>query len=656
MPGFVLFVFGAVVFGAGAMLAPALPTRSPRIGLAAATALAFVIAGAVFYASAFGWDTLVIDYLWFAVIVGIFLSGTFSAGMFRAENEGGTREYRGWPGPRELLFFVAAGAVLALPALTVPVPLDTDAQGFGYLALLLKKGGDFTSLAPYYPEVNYLYSPGLLALVAYLGTQLNSTFGNIQLAVGAVLGIVFVWLAYDFGNEISESEVTVENDNGAESSRAFGMLCAIAALIGTGLYTALLDSHYTALLGLVFSLAFLTYAIRFARYGKHTDFVAGAIVLAAVPLAQPDMTIVLILGFGALVAVLFIQSLIRRGDDSLIPAISIPRWILLTIGIPALAVIGIAPWLADIAPLLGSDIRSPFAIDPNHWIVLTAYHGGLIVVLALIGIVTQIGSRSGRSVLDVAMLIWLILIIDFSTTGILKAIAPWIPLFKYDYPFSIAWHGPIIPYLYFGAHGLNWLRARIGIQRADRLVRRLSGFVLIAVIVAVAVLIPSMDALVAASKNTPLKIYGAFSSRADLAAMSWLKANTPADALILNHVGDHEGDWTPLIAERNTVFFRPQPFFRNTEALEQQWMDFRAFWADPTIPAHADLLRRYGVDYVIVPQIVNQPESVSGGAYRWRDPVPNARPYLNAIRALGLPYLTLVFEQDGAEVYQVVGG
>jgi hypothetical protein len=153
LPIFVIFVFAAIVFGAGAMLAPALPTYGPRVGLAAALTLAFVIGGALFWSSLFGWDTLVIDYLWFALLVIIFLGGTLSAGMLRAEAKGGGREYGGWPGPRELAFFTMVAIIFAAPALTLPVPLDTDAQGFGYLALALRDGGSLTTLAPYHPEI-----------------------------------------------------------------------------------------------------------------------------------------------------------------------------------------------------------------------------------------------------------------------------------------------------------------------------------------------------------------------------------------------------------------------------------------------------------------------------------------------------------------------
>ncbi|WP_158626234.1 hypothetical protein, partial [Corallococcus praedator] len=146
---------------------------------------------------------------------------------------------------------------------------------------------------------------------------------------------------------------------------------------------------------------------------------------------------------------------------------------------------------------------------------------------------------------------------------------------------------------YFGAHGLDWLRRRIGAARVDRAARISAPFILTAIIIAVALIIPNAQTLVTASKNTPLQIYGAFASRNDLTAMLWLKDNTPVDTLILNHPGDHEGDWVPLITQRNAIFFRPQPFFQQTDMLEKQWAAFKTFWANPGAPENSALLKQY---------------------------------------------------------------
>jgi hypothetical protein len=325
------------------------------------------------------------------------------------------------------------------------------------------------------------------------------------------------------------------------------------------------------------------------------------------------------------------------------------RWLGLAAGIPLLALVGVAPWLVRIAPMLSGDIHSPFAISTSHLLVMVVYHGGLIVLLALLGIVL---AARRRNAVDLLMLVWLALIVDFSSLGILQAIAPGLlaPIIKYDYPFSLAWHGPIIPYIYFGATALLWLMARIGRDRVENWIK-LASLPLINVVALVVVLIMLFaEPLAAATKNTPLQIYGAFASKADVEAMQWLEQNTPTNALILNHPGPQEGDWTPIIAQRNAVYFRDQPFFRNTEQARAEQQALRAFWQNPADPANAALLDKYGVSYVIVPQIVNRPDALKT-MFRWHPPIPEAASY----KPVGdVPYLKLVYDSDGAQVYQVL--
>jgi hypothetical protein len=629
MPIFVIFIFGSIVLGAGAMLAPAIRTPGPRIGLAAALSLAIVVVGAIGYASLFGWNTLVIDYLWFALLVGIFLTGTLSAGMFRSEAEGGVKDYSGWPGPRELAFFGMVAIVFAVPVLLLPVPLDTDAQGFGYLGLTLKLGGGLTTLAPYHPEIHWLYSPALPALIAYLGTQLNAGLHTIQLAIGAVLGLLFVWVAYDFGNEIDPDE-----------SRRTGIVMGVMALIGTGMITAMLDSHYSALLGLTFSLAFLTFALRYSRHGDRIDFLAAAVTLAAVPLSQPDMTIILILGYVPALLTIWAAR----------PRPTVVRWLGLAAGIPLVALILITTWITNTLQLLGSEIQSPFEISGSHLLVMVAYHGGIILIPAIIGII--VGLRR-RSWLDLMMIVWLILVIDFSSLGILKAIVPWLvaPITRYDYPFSIAWHGPIIPYLFLGSQGALWIIDRVGRIRFERWFRAAS-LPLINIVALIAVL--SMlfaDPVLSASKRLPVSFFGTFSSKADVQAMLWLKQNTPASTMILNYPGEQEGDWVPVVSQRNTVYYRWQPFFRGTEKSAAQQKELLAFWRNPSDPANADLLAKYNIQYVIVPQYITDPASIKT-MFRWRAPRPQAIADYKAVN--GAPFLQLVFDQDGARVYKVI--
>jgi hypothetical protein len=624
MPLFIIFIFGAVIIGTGALLAPAWRTDQPRIGLAAALALALVTGGALFYAMLFGWDTLTVDYLLFALVTTIFLLGTLTFGQKRAEARGiALGDFaEGWPGPADLLLLTLAGLIFIVPALIVPVPLDTDAQGFGYLALMARLGGGFDTLAPFHPDIHYLYAPAFSALVAYLSEQLGQGIHQVQMSVGAVLCLLLVWLAYDFGAEVRDKRL----------GRAF----ALALIGGVGLFTAYMDSHFTTLLALVFALAFLTYIFRYLRGGWWLDAVAAALLLGAVVLSHPDTTIILALGYAPWLLTMWLG---QPGSLSL----SVRRWLVCALGVPLLALGALSPWLWRIRDLLGSDIVSPFEINPDYWRVMILYHGVAIVPLALFG--AWIGLRR-RDPLALLAAGWLVFALDFAAVGIVARLLPWLPILRYDYPFSIAWHAPIIPYTILGGGALLWLWERIEARRIGQWIERGASGILLAGIGVALLLGLFHPPILAWSKAAGVGFFGAFSSAADVEAMLWLKANTPPDARILNYPAPHEADWAPVIAERDTVYFRPQPFFRGTEAIEAEQARLLTFWSDPADPAHADLLAAAGIDYIIVPQIVTDPTSIES-MWRWREPFTVEM----ASSVADAPYLELVFDRDGAQVY-----
>lgn len=631
---FVIFIFGAVVIGAGAMLAPAWDTVQPRIGLAAALALGLIMGGAIFWAALFGWNTLVIDYLLFALVTTIFLGGTLSYGQRRAEKLGLTLSdaEQGWPGPRDLLFFGLAALIFIAPALALPVPLGTDAQGFGYLGLLARMGGGFHSLAPWHPEITYLYSPGFPLLIAYLSQQLGQGMHTIQFSVAAVLGVLLVWLAYDLGSEIRDKRL--------------GRAMAITMLGSLGLYTAFLDSHFTTLLGLVFALACITYALRYQRNRRWPDAVAAGLMLGAVVLSHPDTTIILGLGYVPWLLTMWFGK----------PRPTLRVTLALTIGVPLVAALAISPWLWNIRELLGADIQSPFERSPDYWRMMIFYHGVWVVPAAFAGAAASLRGRNQAAILSVG---WLALVLDFSTLGLLERLVPWLvaPVLRYDYPFSIAWHGPIIPYSILGGMGLlwvwdRWFEPRLGARLHRGAYALLGGLI----VIGLAALVFNRQ-LLDFSKGR-LAIHGAFSSQADVQAMEWLRDNTPPDARVLNFPGtlkdnSHESDWVPVISERDSVYYRWQPFFRGNEASLAEQERMRAFWQNPADPANADLLREAGIGYVIVPQIVTDPASIES-LFRW------ARPFAADIEmrsgVADAPYLRQVFEADGALVYEVLPG
>jgi hypothetical protein len=624
MPLVVIFIFGAVILGTGALLAPAWPTRQPRVGLAAALALALIIGGALFWAMLFGWTTLVVDYLLFALVTTIFLGGTLTYGQKRAEARGiALGDFReGWPGPRDLLLLGLAALVFVIPALVLPVPLDTDAQGFGYLALMARIGGSFSTLEPFRPEITYLYAPGFSALVAYLSEQLRQGMHIVQFSVSAVLSFMLVWLAYDFGAELRDKRL--------------GRAMALAMLGGIGLFTAYMDSHYTSVIGLVFSLAFLLYALRYLRDGLTADAVAAGLLLGAVVLVHPDTTIILGLGYAPWLLTMWLGN----------PRPTSRRWLVLAAGVPLVALLGIAPWLLNIRHLLGSDIVSPFERNPDYWRVMILYHGVLIVPVALVGAVVGLRERNQAALLSVG---WLLFVLDFAALGLTERLFPWLvaPVLRYDYPFSIAWHGPIIPYTILGGLGLLWLWDRFFEHWLGAALHRYA-YVLLGGLIVLALAGMVFNREILAFSKGRVGFFGAFSSHDDVRAMEWLRNNTPPDTRILNYPAPHEADWVPVIAERDSVYYRPQPFFRGDEASRAEQEALMAFWNDPADPDNAGRLREASIDYVIVPQIVTDPDSMAG-MFRWR------APFTVEMRSTvdEAVYLTQVFDANGARVYEL---
>lgn len=633
MPLFVVFIFAAIMIGSGAMLAPAWPTRQPRIGLLAVLSIGLVLGGVLFIAMIFGFNILMMDYLLFVLITVIFLGGTLSYGQKRAEDRGNELldAEQGWPGPHDILFFVLVALVFIVPVAVLPVPLDTDAQGFGYLALMVRLGENFNTLAPFHPDVEYLYSPAFILLSAYLSQQLGQGMNDIQFGVAAVLGLMNVMVAYDMGAELRDKRL----------GRAF----ALVMLLGMGLFTAFMDSHFTALMALMFGQAFITFVLRYQRDGEKADAIAAGFMLGATVLSQPDTTIILGLGYVPWLFTMWLGN----------PRPTVQRWLVLAAGIPLLALLSIAPWLWRISELLGSNIVSPFGRDPNYWQVMILYHGVWTVIAVGIGAVIGLKQRSQAALLAFG---WVLLVLDFSTLGILETLVPFLidPVLRYDYPFSIAWHGPIIPYTILGGFGLLWLWDRFVGPRFGTTLRRY-GYVLLGVAIAGALLLGALSPQILALSKGRISFFGAFASEADVQAMTWIRQNTPTDARILNFPGtnfdnSHEGDWVPVISERDSVFFRWQPFFRGMEPIIAEQDLLRVFWQDPANPDHAALLQTAGVDYVIVPQIVANPESLAT-AWRWNEPF--AWEFAMQSSVSEAAYLEQVFEQDGAQVYQVIG-
>lgn len=259
----VFFIFGAVVLGAGAMLSPAYPTSQPRIGLNAALALALIAGGAVFYGTAAGWNTLVVDYMLFLLVTSIFLGGTLSFGQKRAEARGEelADADQGWPGPYDLLGLAAALTVF------IVVALAQASNGVAATHLTFDPKAVNAGIESLYVTS----APAHTALTAYLSGQLSAPLAEVGWGLIAVLGGVFVWIAYDLGAELRDKRM----------GRVLAAIAFVPALI------AVFASDGATFLGMTFTLAFVTYSVRCLRGSARTDLLMAGLMLGAVVLTVP---------------------------------------------------------------------------------------------------------------------------------------------------------------------------------------------------------------------------------------------------------------------------------------------------------------------------------------------------------------------------------
>jgi hypothetical protein len=622
----VLFVFGAVVLGAGAMLSPAIPTAQPRIALAATLALALIVGGTLFYASLFGWDTLVIDYLLFALVVGIFLGGTLSVGQSRAESKGYVLEDadQGWTGPQDLFFFVVVGFTFAIPTIIFSVPFGTTAQGYGYMALTTQMGKTLNTFAPFAPDMQYVYSNGFMALTAYLAGQLNQGIHLTQFGVGAVLALLNIWLAYDFGAEIR--------------SKGFGRAMGLVMLLGLSVFGLLIEGHYVMLLGIAFMQACLIFLWRYQKYHYPIDALFAGLLMGATLIGHHTSFIILMLGY--------IPYLLTVWLSDTRPTIR--TWLVMAVVIPLIALIATAPWLMQTLPILSAGLEagigSPFARSTENMLVLLSYHGWWLAPMALYG--AWLGWQN-RNALAILCVVWIFLLLDFSSTGGIAAIFPFID--RFINPRDLAWGGVIIPYTLLGGIALMWLWDAYGASRLQ-MTYRTSYFINTGIVILLGLATMLRDPLLDVIKpifNFPSQ----YATHNDAYALYWIKDNAPKDALILNFPMSPETDWAAIIAERDAIYFPTLPYaFGDNPHLAAQTA-LKTFWRNPADSANADLLRQYGITHIFVPEIIVNRASFDD-AWRWG--TPPAWSFEMQSSVADAPYLERMYgADDSAQVYML---
>jgi hypothetical protein len=336
---FVMFIVGAVMLGSGAMLAPAWRTIQPRIGLSATFAMALVTGGAVFWAYLFGWDTLVVDYLLFALVSIVVLGGTLSQAQTRAEAKGEVLEDadQGWTSAPDLAFFAVIAILFIIPLVVMSVPSGTTGMTLSLHTLAARLSGQFDTLAPFFADVSLYQAPGFVALTAYLSHQLLTPVAITQFNVGTVVAFLCIWLAYDWGSEIKNKVL----------GRAFAVVCFFSG----GVFLLYTSGQYTTLLATAFAFGTALTLVRVARHNYWSDVIGAGLFLGAV--IYTDLALgVLALAASLMFSTVFV--LVRRN---------------LNLGLRLLAVFGVAfagtaPWLFK---TFGRENPLMFMTDSTIW-------------------------------------------------------------------------------------------------------------------------------------------------------------------------------------------------------------------------------------------------------------------------------------------------
>jgi len=523
-----------------------------------------------------------------------------------------------WPWPA--LGYAAVAAIFIVPAFIIPFPFDTDAQGFGLLTLTLRLSSSITSMAPFWPNIHYIYSPGFLLLAAQVADCLPGVATDVALmALGHMLAVCIVGGVYAVGREF-----------GDERS---GGWAAFFCVIGYALFSSMMDSAYTTMLGLALTTGLLVLLFRAFREPGRFNIVLAVVALASLPLTQPDAIINLLIAY---IPFYFTVWLARERPN-------LRQYLTLTVLVPVLGIVLCLPWLAELLPLMKS-IYVHERQNPDWYIFfhhLFPLNGWLVPILAIGGMGLAAWRRRWS---DLWLVGWALMVVEIASAGFLDSLSRRLasdPM-QIVYPLGVAWHATIIP--------LPVLAAILvcALPKPERwMPTRRWQIVLSGAIVAGVLIVWLFSQPIVQLTKGHISLTGSLSSSADRQAMLWLRDNTAADAFILNYPGI-EGDWAPVIAERRTVQFREQLFYIGAAPYWAQQDELRTAFLNPAAPQSGEAIKAAGIDYVLVPQVIGRPESFAQ-AMRWRTPFvePMQSSFADA------PYLELMQDFDGAQVWKV---
>jgi len=518
-----------------------------------------------------------------------------------------------WPWP--VLGWGAVAALFIVPALVVTLPFDTDAQGFGLLALTTRLSGSINSMAPFWPEIKYFYSPGFFLLAAQLS----------DMAGGATMPPVILGLAHTLAAATVAGVAAVGREFGGE--RVGGWTAAFSVL-SYGLFSTLMDAAYTTVLGTLLITAIIVLVFRATREPTRLNVALAAVTLASLPLSHPDSLIHLLMAY---LPFYFTIWLSRERP-------TLKQYAALTAIIPALGIALYLPWLIKMLPLL-AQVSVHERQNPTVFLLFNILF--VFPYIALAGLALALWRRRW---FDVWLIGWAIMILEIAGFGNLDTIsrATEVDPMQVLYPFGVAWHAPIVPVPILAAMAVT------AVPLLGQWTPPPSWRVAVASLVIVGAAVAGIfhEPIIRASKGR-VSIVGSFNSKADIRALHWLRDNTPKESFILNYVSI-EGDWVPVIAERKTVQFREQLFYIGQGPAWALQPILNQAYLDPASPESEAAMRSAGIDYVFVPQVIGRPESFAE-AMRWRPPFiePQVSSFAEAV------YLELIQDFDGAQIWKV---
>ena len=519
------------------------------------------------------------------------------------------------------LLLVMIALVFLAPAFLINVPFDTDAQGFGLLIVTVKRSGSITSLAPFRPDVGWFYSPGYFLFGAQLADLMSATADDVMLGLTHLLALGVIASVGALGKRMG--------------GNATGWWAAIAVAGGVALATTLMDAAFTNIYGLWLTAIFLWLLVNALADGRRFNILLAGLALASVVLGHPDSIIHLLMAY----SLFYLSVWLVRPRPTRI------QFLRMGVLIPLLGILFCLPWFLRALPQAALiDVHERQYPQIGHLFWLFEINGRWTPLLAMAGLWWAFRIRHW---MDVWMATWLLPIIEVSSLGNLDALSRSTALdpMQIFYPYGVAWHATILPFALLAGRALTpfgkWLESlhwSAGLRAAVLWVGLSS-----------AVLGIVFHQQIIRGTRDSVNITGASASPADEALYAWIRENTPPDAKLLNYPGRYEGQWAPVLAERNSVYLRDQLFYTRAKELRTEQDVLVEAYLDPNSISAYDLIRDNNVDYVILPQSFSRPDSWIE-QLRWKP--PDLNPQQSSFAAA--EYLELLADFEGAQVWQVV--